>query len=129
MAWFRPDLFRRVVSYSGTFVAQQDNGQPEAAIYPLGAWDYHSDLQLVLNTPVKPLRVFLNVNEFDNGYDQPESGYHNWVIANQRMTDELGTQGYHRRFVLAKTLGHCDARAWQTTLADTLVWLWRGYPR
>jgi iron(III)-enterobactin esterase len=128
MAWFRPDLFRRVVSYSGTFVAQQDNGQPEAAIYPLGAWDYHSDLQLVLNTPVKPLRVFLNVNEFDNGYDQPESGYHNWVIANQRMTDELGMQGYHRRFVLAKTLGHCDARAWQATLADTLVWLWRGYP-
>src|SRR3954470_22762319 len=30
MAWFRPDLFRRVISYSGTFVAQQVNTQPEA---------------------------------------------------------------------------------------------------
>ncbi len=128
MAWYRPDLFRRVISYSGTFVAQQDTGQPEAAVTPLGAWEYHTSLQLIAHTPAKPLRVFLNVNELDNGYDQPESGHHNWVLANQRMTAALGAQGYHRRFVLAKTLGHCDGRAWQATLADTLVWVWRGSP-
>jgi len=25
MGWFRPDLFRRIIAYSGTFVAQQDD--------------------------------------------------------------------------------------------------------
>jgi hypothetical protein len=32
------------------------------------------------------------------------------------------------RFVTAEGIGHCDARAWQSTLADTLVWTWAGYP-
>ncbi len=128
MAWFRPDLFRRVISYSGTFVAQQNAGQPESPIYPLGAWEYHSSQQLIANAARKPLRVFLNVNEFDNGYNAPESGHHNWVMANDRMAAALFAKNYHYRYVLAKTLGHCDGKAVKATLADTLVWLWRGYP-
>ena len=39
MAWFRPDLFRRVIAYSGTFVDQQDDDAPEEAKFPLGAWE------------------------------------------------------------------------------------------
>ena len=46
MGWFRPDLFRRLIAYSGTFVAQQDEDAPEAAKYPLGAWEYHSGMKL-----------------------------------------------------------------------------------
>src|SRR5215469_16176986 len=37
MGWFRPDWFRRVAAYSGTFVAQQDEDAPEEVNYPLGA--------------------------------------------------------------------------------------------
>src|SRR5262245_58013233 len=33
MAWFRPDLFRRVMAYSGTFVDQQDDDAAEEAQY------------------------------------------------------------------------------------------------
>jgi len=128
MAWFRPDLFRRVITYSGTYVAQQTNGQPEAAMYPLGAWEYHSSLNLVGNSDPKPLRVFLNVNGMDNGYNAPESGYHNWLLANQHMAAALKSKNYHYRFVTAAGIGHCDARAWQATLADALVWTWAGYP-
>lgn len=129
MAWFRPDLFRRAITYSGTFVAQQNAGQPESPSYPLGAWEYHSSLNLIGNTaPPLPLRVFLNVNGMDNGYDAPENGYHNWVLANQHMAAALGAKSYHYRFVTAEGIGHCDARAWQSTLADTLVWAWAGYP-
>ncbi len=128
MAWFRPDLFRKAITYSGTFVAQQDNGQPEFATYPLGAWEYHTSLQLISNAVLKPLRVFLNVNEMDNGFNAPESGHHNWVMANQRMAAAFKTKGYHYRFMYALGLGHCDGRAWQATLADTLSWVWRGYP-
>jgi len=36
MGWFRPDLFRRLITYSGTFVDQQDDDAPEEAAYPLG---------------------------------------------------------------------------------------------
>jgi enterochelin esterase-like enzyme len=127
MAWFRPDLFRRVLSYSGTFVAQQNTGQPESTVYPLGAWEYHSSKKLIAAAAQKPLRVFLNVNEFDLRSGDPESTYHNWVMANQRTAAALKEKGYHDRFVLAKGLGHCDAKAMQATLADALAWLWRGY--
>ncbi|HCP39825.1 MAG TPA: enterobactin esterase, partial [Verrucomicrobiales bacterium] len=36
MGWFRPDLFRRLITYSGTFVDQQDDDAPEEASFPLG---------------------------------------------------------------------------------------------
>src|SRR5438093_8128225 len=39
MGWFRPDLFRRLIAYSGTFVDQQDDDAAEEAKYPLGAWE------------------------------------------------------------------------------------------
>jgi iron(III)-enterobactin esterase len=129
MTWFRPDLFRRAITYSGTFVAQQADGQPESERYPLGAWEYHSSTNLIANTnPALPIRAFLNVNGMDNGYNAPEEGYHNWVLANQHMASVLKERGYHYRFVTAQGIGHCDARAWQSTLADTLVWAWAGYP-
>src|SRR6185295_134994 len=38
--WFTPDKYRRIVTYSGTFVDQQDSvgvKAPEEAQYPLGA--------------------------------------------------------------------------------------------
>ena len=44
MGWFRPDLFRRLITYSGTFVDQQDDDAPDEARYPLGAWEYHSGM-------------------------------------------------------------------------------------
>src|SRR5438477_9366492 len=47
MGWFRPDLFRRLVAYSGTFVAQQDKDGPEQRKYPFGAWEYHSGMKLI----------------------------------------------------------------------------------
>jgi enterochelin esterase family protein len=47
MGWFRPDLFRRIIAYSGTFVDQQDDDAPEEAMFPLGAWEYHSSMRLI----------------------------------------------------------------------------------
>jgi hypothetical protein len=128
MAWFHPEWFHRVVTYSGTFVDQQNPLAPEQAMYPLGAWDYHSGLDLIANTTPKPLRVFVNANEMDNGYDAPASGYHNWLLANQRMAAALSAQDYAYRFVEGLGAGHCDAQVQNQTMADTLVWVWSGYP-
>jgi len=128
MGWFRPDLFRRIITYSGTFVDQQDDDAPEKKTYPDGAWDYHSELELITNSPMKPLRVFLDHSDHDNGYTQPESGHHNWVLANQRMAAALQAKGNHYRHLTALNAGHCDAKIFPRTLGDTLLWAWRGYP-
>ncbi len=127
MGWFRPDLFRRIVAYSGTFVDQQDDDAPEEAKFPLGAWEYHSGMKLIEKTGLKPLRIFTHVSENDNRAKDPESTYHNWVMAGQRTAAALKAKGYHQRFVFSKATGHCDGRVFNLTLADTLVWLWRGY--
>jgi len=127
MGWFRPDLFRRLITYSATFVDQQDDDAPEEADYPLGAWEYHSNMKLIENTESKPLRIFTHVSEQDNRYKDPEETYHNWVMANERTAAALKAKGYHYRYVFSKESRHCDRRVFEYTLADTLVWMWRGY--
>jgi enterochelin esterase-like enzyme len=127
MGWFRPDLFRRVISYSGTLVDQQDDDAPEEAMFPLGAWEYHSGKSLIANAAQKPLRIFLHVSDMDLGHDAPESGHHNWLLANQRAAAALKAKGYHYRFVTATSAGHCEGKIYDASLADTLVWVWRGY--
>jgi enterochelin esterase family protein len=129
MAWLAPNLFHKAIAYSATLVAQQAANAPEKAMYPDGAWDYHSDLALIANTtPNLPVRIFHNANEMDNGYMNPESGKHNWLMANQRTAAAFKAKGYHYRFVLGKGLGHCDQQVQRATMGDALLWLWRGYP-
>jgi enterochelin esterase-like enzyme len=128
MGWFRPDLFRRIVTYSGTFVAQQNDTAPEKTMFPNGAWEYHSDSKLIENNPRKDLRIFLNANQMDNGAGGTEAGRHNWVMANERTAAALKAKGYHDRYVFAMGAGHCDGGVRNATLADSLIWVWRGYP-
>ncbi|MFU7559457.1 alpha/beta hydrolase-fold protein [Stieleria sp. JC731] len=127
IGWFRPDLFRRLITYSGTFVDQQDDDAPEEAKYPLGAWEYHSGMKLIENSEKKPLRIFTHVAENDLRANDPEDTYHNWVMANNRTADALKAKGYDYRYVFSRDSRHCDGRVFEATLADTLVWMWRGY--
>ena len=48
-------------------------------------------------------------------------------MAGQRTAEVLQKKGCHHRFVFTRGTGHCDGRVFQQTLADTLVWLWRGW--
>ena len=127
MGWFRPDLFRRLITYSGTFVDQQDDDAPEEKEYPLGAWEYHSSMKLIEKSDKKPLRIFTHVSEKDIRPNDPEETHHNWVMANQRTAAALKAKGYDYRYIFSKASGHCDRNVFETTLADTLVWMWRGY--
>ena len=127
MGWFRPDWFRRIIAYSATVVDQQDDDASEEAKYPLGAWEYHSGMKLIENSEVKPLRIFTHVSENDGRANDPEETYHNWVMAGMRTAAALGKKGYHHRFVFSKKSGPCDKRVFELTLADTLVWTWRGW--
>jgi enterochelin esterase family protein len=127
MGWFRPDLFRRLITYSGTFVDQQDHDAAEEKEYPLGAWEYHSSKRLIEKGEKKPLRIFTHVSESDNGAKDPEETHHNWVMANRRTAAALKAKGYDYRFVYSRASGHCDRNVLDQTLADTLVWMWQGY--
>lgn len=127
MGWFRPDLFRRLITYSGTFVDQQDDDAAEEAQYPLGAWEYHSSMDLIGKSEKKPLRIFTHVADKDLRANDPEESYHNWVMANERTAAVLKAKNYDYRYVFSKNSGHCDKRVFEHTLADTLAWMWRGY--
>jgi len=122
MAWFRPDLYRRVLSYSGTFVNQQSPLNPES---PRGAWEYHA--KFIPESERKPIRIWLEASENDNGSKRDEASLHNWVMANQRMAAVLKAKNYPYRYVFAEAAGHTDGRVTRQTLPGALEWLWQGY--
>jgi enterochelin esterase family protein len=120
MAWYRPDLYHRVVSYSGTFVYQQ---WPYNAETPHGAWDYHETL--IPKSPKKPLRIWMHVSDRDNLITR--DAYHDWVLANERMADVLAKKKYPYQFVFTKNSGHCDRAVKEATYPLALEWVWQGY--
>jgi hypothetical protein len=48
-------------------------------------------------------------------------------MANERTAAALKAKGYDYRFVFSLQSRHTDRRVFEQTLADTLVWMWRGY--
>lgn len=124
MAWFHPERYRRVLSYSGTFVNQQSPPNPQS---PRGAWEYHATL--VPAAERKPLRIWLEVGEADLHADDPEETWHNWPLANRRMAEALAAKGYPYRFTWSRDGRHDDPRVQAQTLPGALEWLWQDYPR
>jgi len=125
MAWFRPDLFRRVISYSGTFVDQQDDDAPEEKAFPLGAAEYHSGMKLIENNDKKPLWVFIQVSENDLGANNTSNPARNWVVANKWLAKALENKGYESRFILSRDSNHCDEKVFNMTFAEALIWIWK----
>jgi len=121
MAWFHPELYHRVLVYSGTFVNLR-NG-PDA---PHGAWEYHENF-IPKTTPNKPLRLWLEVGQNDNGANSSGAGMFNWPLANMHMAHALKAKGYHYQFVYAQQAGHVDRAVRAMTLAPALEWLWQDY--
>ncbi len=124
MAWYHPDLYHRVLSYSGTFVNQQ---WPHSAETPHGAWEYHE--RLIPSAPAKSIRLWMEVGDRDlYNPNVMRDGMHDWVIANERMAQVLADKGYHYQFVFARNSGHCDRATKLQTLPEALEWLWQGFP-
>lgn len=123
MAWFRPDLYHRVLSYSGTYVNQQSPTNPKA---PHGAWEYHENL--IPKSSPKPIRIWMQVGDRDIGAKRDEASLHNWVMANNRMAAVLKAKGYHYRYVFSVNAGHVDGKVVRQTLPEALLYVWQGYP-
>jgi enterochelin esterase-like enzyme len=122
MAWYHPDLYHRVLTYSGTYVNQQSPLNPET---PHGAWEYHE--HLIPNSKRKPIRLWMEVGSNDLRPNDPESTLHNWPYANVRMAEVLKAKGYHYQFVFAREARHVDGGVVNQTLPAALEWVWKGY--
>jgi enterochelin esterase family protein len=120
MAWLYPNLYTRVISYSGTFVALQRN-----AVAPNGGWDFHKTL--IPNSERKNIRIWMEVGENDNGYTTSEEGMRNWVLANNHMADALKAKGYHYQFVFAEGVAHVSRPVQKQTMPEAFEWAWQGY--
>jgi enterochelin esterase-like enzyme len=123
MAWYHPDLYHRVISYSGTFVNQQWPFNPET---PGGAWDFHE--KLIPQSAPKPIRIWLEVGDRDLlNPNVMRDNMHDWVAANNRMAKVLKEKDYHYQYVYAVNAGHVDRAAKNQTLPEALEWVWQGY--
>jgi len=124
MAWYHPELYHRVLTYSGTYVNQQ---WPYNAQTPHGAWEFHE--HLIPNSPTKPLRIWMEVGDRDLlNPNVMRDNMHDWVVANEDMAKVLAAKGYHYQFVFARNAGHVDRAVKQQTLPEALEYLWHGYP-
>jgi hypothetical protein len=150
MAWFRPNLYHRVLAYSPTVVNQQ---WPHSTALRGGAWEYHTPWSgpagpllnasgfnlptpstLTVGSPLipastpKPIRYWFEVGDRDLWYPNPlDDGMHDWVIANENMARVLAAKGYQYQFIFSRNAGHVDFPTLSQTLGHALEWVWQGY--
>jgi gluconolactonase len=104
-AWSRPDAFRRVLSFIGSYTNLRGG---------------HLYASAVRKTAPKPLRVYLEDGSRDlNLY----SG--NWWVGNQDLASALEYAGYDATFVKSDQ-GHNNIHG-AAVLPDALRWLFRGW--
>lgn len=124
MAWYHPELYHRVLTYSGTFVNQQWPSNPKT---PHGAWEFHE--HLLPNNAAKPIRIWMEVGDRDLlNPSLMHDNMHDWVLANENMARVLADKGYHYQFVFARNAGHVDRDVLEQTLPEALEYVWQGYP-
>ena len=125
MAWFHPELYRRVLSYSGTYVNQQSPLSPTS---PRGAWEYHATY-----IPLQPGQADSRVDARERAR-QPVRGQGRDVA--QLGAGQRAHGGCAQGQGLQVPVRVCPAsRATPTatviaaTLPEALEWLWQGYPK
>jgi enterochelin esterase family protein len=112
VAWERPDQFRKVLSWIGSFV--------NIAAGPSNREGGHNYPPLIRRLPKKPIRVFLQ----DGTQDQEQvSG--SWPLANLEMERALTFAGWDMRMVWGR--GFHSPKHGLAILPDSLRWLWRDH--
>ena len=107
VAWERPDQFRKVISYIGSFTNIRGG---------------HNYPAIIRKTEKKPIRVFLQEGENDL-----DNLHGNWPLANRQMAAALKFSGYDYKFVMGD--GAHNGKHGGSIFPDMLRWLWRDYPK
>jgi enterochelin esterase family protein len=112
VAWERPNEFRKVLSWVGSFtnIASGKTGRE-------GGHNYEA---MIRKTEKKPIRVYLQdgANDLDNNNG-------NWPLANQQMAKALAFAGYDYAFIYGQ--GFHSNKHGRAIMPDSLHWLWRDY--
>jgi enterochelin esterase-like enzyme len=123
MAWFRNDLYHRVLTTSGTFVNQAWPFDPK---FPDGAWGFHETL--IPKESKKPIRIFISVGDRDLlNPNVMRDNMHDWVEANHRMAKVLKEKGYEYQYLFCQNSGHSVGNAQAQFLPHAIEWVWKGY--
>ncbi len=106
-AMLRPDAFRRVLSFIGSYTNLRGGNQ----------WP-----DLVRKMEPAPLRIFLQDGDHDLNIFAGD-----WWMANQDLASALTYRGYQLNFVKG-TEGHNGKHA-GAVMPEALRWLWQGWPQ
>ena len=134
-AWHRNDLFRRVISFVGSFcdfrpletypVYGSDNSArfdvaDQARQDDFGRWKTAHDYPALIRKtdPRRQMKVFLQ-----DGKNDLDNRLGNWFSNNERMASALAYAGYEYRFVAGK--GMHSKRHGMAILPEILVWIWQ----
>ena len=115
VAWQRPDHFRKVLSFIGTFVN-------------LGGRGGHKYPDMIRESPNKPLRVFLQDGRNDNRGVRRDGAYnqeYDWFYNNVRMAQALTDKGYDVNYIWG--IGRHSQKHSGSVLPSALAWLWRDH--
>ena len=106
-AWNRPDLFSRVYTTVGTFVAMR------------GGHEYPA---IVRKTEPKPLRIYMQ----DGWYDVWNPIFGEWFEYNMLMESAFNFAGYEVFHHWNR--GNHSIKYGTLAFPDAMRWLWKGYP-
>ena len=106
-AWHRPDQFRRVLTFIGSFVNFRGADSLPARIR---------------RTEAKPIRIFMQ-----DGKNDLNSYAGKWVLQNESMAAAFEFAGYDVKLVIGEE-GH-NMKHGAAIMPEALRWLWREYPK
>jgi enterochelin esterase family protein len=109
LAWERPERFRKVISWIGSFTNIR------------GGYVYPALIRKTKSSP-KPIRVFLQ-----DGSADLDNLHGHWPLSNQDMAAALKFAGYDYQFEFG-TGGHSPKHG-ASLFPNTLRWLWRDYAK
>ena len=107
VAWNRPDQFRRVLTFIGSFVNFRGADSLPARIR---------------RTEPKPIRIFMQ-----DGHNDLNSYAGKWIQQNESMAGAFEFMGYDVKLVVGEE-GH-NMRHGAAIMPEALRWLWREYPK
>lgn len=109
VAWNRPDAFRNVVSFIGSYTNIHGGH-----VYP----------DLVREAEKKPIRIFLQ--DGVNDLRRPDNLERDWHVQNQKMVAAFEEKQYDMAYVFGQG-GHSDDHG-GAMLPQMLRWIWRDHP-
>ncbi len=124
VAWYRPDMFRKVYSSIGSFVSI--GFRPDESPIKLGGQDYPA---LIRRNPIRPMRIYIQ-----DGNRDLSNRWGDWFLANQQMVsamkyandhaDKNQQDGPRYEVKAVWTDGEHNDKHPGALLPEALKWLW-----